>query len=74
MNVNVFLNPGVKRIEFPLKTGHFPGLKLYISIPVLTIGTEGGQSKLNGYTPEITSLRATHPEQITQQCTVGENK
>ena len=62
MNVNVFLNPGMKQTEFPLKTGHFPGLKSYISIPALTIGTEGGQSELNGYTPEITSLRATRPE------------
>ena len=27
------LNPGMKRIEFPLKTDRFPGLKPYIKFP-----------------------------------------
>jgi len=44
MNVNVSLNPRVKRTEAPLKTGHFSGSKSYISIPALTIGAEGGQA------------------------------
>jgi len=45
-----------------LQTGHFPGLKPYIKSLALNRSTKGYQIKLNGYTPEITTLRATRPE------------
>ena len=53
---------GAKRIEFRLQTGYFPGLKPYITSPALNRSTKGYQIKFNGYTSEITTLRAIRPE------------
>jgi len=53
---------GAKRIEFRLQIGHFSGLKPYITSPALNKSIKGYQIKLNGYTPEIKTLRATRPE------------
>jgi len=52
----------VKRTEFRLQTGHFPGLKPYITSSALNRSIKGYQIKVSGDTPELTTLRATRPE------------
>ena len=58
----IFKFLGAKRTEFRLQTDHFLGLKPYITSPALTTSTKEYKIKLNGYTPETTTLRATSPE------------
>ena len=53
---------GAKRTEFRLQTGQFPGLKPYITSSASNRSIKGYQIKLNDYTPESTTLRATRPE------------
>ena len=53
---------GVNRTEFRLQTGHFSGLKPYITSSTLNRTIKEYQIKLNGYTPETTTLWATRPE------------
>ena len=53
---------GAKRTEFCLQTSQFTGLKPYITSSALNRSIKGHQTKLNGYTPEITTLRAARPK------------
>ena len=60
---SIFVIRGAKRTKFSLKTYHFPRLKPYIKIPEMHKSIKE-QQKLNGYTPESTTLRATRPAYI----------